>query len=424
MNNPRFITNRRQLISGLGKGALATSLSSAPFWAQNVFAQTANKKAVFIYHPDGCHPPSWHPAQTGTDFILPAQTSALDPIKQHCVFLQGLDMTAPGGGHEGQAEILTGGHDFSLDQLIANELGSVYPFKGIHLGVGANFLGGGALSYLPGQIPVSSNDNPINAFNSIFGGSPDAAEQQRVASILSTAKTEVARLRSRLGAEEKAKLDQHEESIFRVEQRIGDLGAQSCSTAGWNSGGFAISPTDYFPTTYHREENFDLVAKLQIDLIVMALKCGLTPVATLALSHPVSPYTLPGQTEGNHNASHNGKNPDSALGLTFTAYKQYWCGLFRYLVDELNAATDTDGSPLLQNTMVFMGSELGDSNDHDHKNVPIVLAGGAGVDLTTGRALGYAEGTSHSRLLLSIANKMGINVNSFGVDGTSPLDGL
>ena len=418
--------NRRQFISGLGKGALATAFFNAPFWARNVFAATANKKAVFIYHPDGCHPPLWHPTATGTNFTLPAQTNTLDPVKQHCVFIQGLEMVTPPGGHEGQPELLTADHDFSIDQLISTQLGTGYPFKGIHLGAAANFLGSGAMSYLPGVIPVSPNDDPINAFNTIFGGSPDVVEQQRVLSILTTAKTEVTRLRNRLGAEEKAKLDQHEESIFQVEQRLNDMSGQACNTAGWNSQGYANNPNAGWPPTYHLNENFDTIAKLQMDLIVLALKCGMTPVATLCLSHPVSPYTLPTQSEGNHNASHNGKNPNSALGLAFTAYKQYWCGLLKYFIDELNAATDTDGSSLLQNTLVFMGSELGDSNDHDHKNMPFILAGNACGDLVTGRSLSYTPGTSHSKLLVSIANKMGINIDTFGdaLSGPGGLDGL
>jgi len=417
-------TSRRRFFSGLGKGALGTALLNSPFWARNAFAQTASKKAVFIYHPDGCHPPIWHPSQTGTNFTLPAQTNTLNPVKQHCVFLQGLDMTSPGGGHEGQAEVLTGGHDFSVDQLISNQLGTGFPFKGIHLGAGSGFQGEGHLSFLPGQIPISPNDDPIASFNSVFSGSADVVEQQRISSILSTAKTEVARLRTQLGFEEKAKLDQHEQAIFEVEQRLNDTTGQSCNTGSWNSQAYANDPNAGWPSTFWLNENFDTVAKLQIDLIVLALQCGMTPVATLTLSHPVSPFTLPGQTDGNHNASHNGKNPNSPLGLAFTAHKQYWCGLLRYFIDKLNAAVDTDGSPLLQNTLVFMGSELGDSNDHDHKNMPIVLAGGSGVGLVGGRSLAYASGTSHSKLLVSIANKMGVNINTFGDSGSGGLSGL
>lgn len=414
---------KRQFISGLSKGALGTAVFNAPFWARNVFAQTGSKKAIFIYHPDGCSPPDWHPTQTGTNFTLPVQTSPLESVKQHCVFLNGLEMVTPPGGHDGQTEILTADHDFSIDQLISSELGASHPFRGIHLGVGSNFLGGGRFSVLPGNVPVSSNDDPLNAFNSIFGGSNDVLEQQRMTSILSTSKAEVARLRSRLGLEEKAKLDQHEQSIFEVEQRLSDMSGQICNTVGWNSQAYANNPNASWPATYYLNENFDTVARLQIDLIVLALKCGMTPVATLSFSHPVSPFTLATQTEGNHNASHNGKNMSSPLGLAFTAYKQYWCELLKYLIDELNVAIDTDGNPLLQNTLVFMGSELGESNDHDHKDMPFVLAGNAGGSLVTGRSLAYTSGTSHSQLLVSIANKMGINIDTFG-DGLSGPGGL
>lgn len=414
---------RRQFVTGLGKGALATAFFNAPFWARNVFAQTPNKKAVFIYQPDGCTPSLWHPTETGTTFTLPTQTSTLEPVKQHCVFIQGLEMLTEPNGHQGQPEILTADHSFSIDQLISRELGASYPFKGIHLGVGSNFKSKGALSYLPGQIPISPNDDPINSFDSVFGVSQNATERQRLASILSTAKTEITRLRNRLGVDEREKLSQHEESIFQVEQRLNDFRALSCNTSSWNSQGFATDPRHLFPLTYYRDEYFDTVAKLQIDLIVLALKCGMTPVATLCFSHPVCPFKLPGETENHHQSSHNGRNLNSPSALLFARYKQYWCGLLRYFIEQLNQVTDTDGSSLLHNTLIFMGSELSDSDGHNQRNMPFILAGNAGGALVTGRSLAYPAATSHSKLLVSIANMMGIAIDNFG-DGLSGPGGL
>lgn len=417
MNN-----SRRQFMTRLGGGALATALLNAPPWSRNVFAQTADKKAVFIYHPDGCAPSIWHPTQTGTNFSLPQQTSPLDPVKQHCVFLDGMAMPGEPGGHQGMPEILTANNDFSIDYLLADAYGGRFPFKSIHLGVAANFQGNGRLSMQPGGVQVAADDNPINAFEGIFGAPGGSVEQQRDASILALAKTEVSRLRSQLGSAERAKLDQHEQAIIEVEQRLNDTTADACNTSGWNSGGFSIPPGRPYPPFIHRNENFDTVAKLQIDLIVLALKCGMTPVATLVLSHPVSPFTKPGLNEGNHNASHNGNNPSSPLGQTFTEYKRYYCELLRYLIEQLNGTTDTDGAPMLQNTLVFLGSELGNSDAHDHKRMPFVLAGNAGGALTTGRALSYPT-THHSKLLVSIANMFDINIDSFG-DMSSGVGGL
>ena len=105
-------------------------------------------------------------------------------------------------------------------------------------------------------------------------------------------------------------------------------------------------------------------------------------------------------------------------------------GEFAYLIDRLDKTPDGDGT-LLDNTLVMLCSELGDSNLHDHDRVPFVLAGRAGNALETGRFLDY-RGTNggknqpHTKLLVSVANALGVEIESYGFtgEGKGPLSGL
>jgi hypothetical protein len=152
-------------------------------------------------------------------------------------------------------------------------------------------------------------------------------------------------------------------------------------------------------------------------------------VVSLQYSHQVSPTHIleTGVATANHDASHYG-TPDSQFAKDFTTLKRWFMGEFKYLIEQLAATPDTDGS-LLDNTLVMLCSELGDSNLHDHERVPFVLAGGAAGKLETGRYLNYKSGDHfepHTKLLVSIANAMGVDIDSYGYtgEGKGPLSGL
>jgi hypothetical protein len=132
-------------------------------------------------------------------------------------------------------------------------------------------------------------------------------------------------------------------------------------------------------------------------------------------SHAVSPLRIDGIDLGHHDTSHYGAF-ETGTAEKFVQYQQYFIGELRYLIQKLNNTPDSDGNSMLHNTVIFLFSELGDSNDHDHNDMPFILAGNAGGALQTGRLLDF-KGDSHSKLLVSIANMMDVNVNTFGYTG-------
>jgi hypothetical protein len=393
---------------------------------------------MFVYVPDGCIPDLWHPKGSETNFTLPEMSSPLEAVREHLVFIDGLTMYSGGATHEGgMAKVLTGVGEKSIDLFLGDEIGASSAFPSLQLGVGSTFQAGqpGTFTFLTPDQPLAPDDDPLNAFSRVFGAVSGSSDndlaQRKQKSVLDAALADLGALRTKLGSTEKLKLDQHLDALREVEARISGAGIKACDVAGFNAAGFAVNPMDYYPKTYHKEENFKTVSRLQMDLATTALSCGATNVVSLQYSHQVSPTHIPesGASLANHDASHYGA-PDSNTAKDFVKLKQWFMGEFVYLVQKLQATPDGDGT-LLDNTLVMLCSELGDSNLHNHDRVPFVVAGRAGGALETGRFLDYRQTNAgknqpHTKLLVSVANAVGVAIDSYGYtgEGTGPLSGL
>jgi len=218
------------------------------------------------------------------------------------------------------------------------------------------------------------------------------------------------------------------DALREVERRMTGAGEAlgACPTDSFNRAGFSVPPEyNGYPSFENREENFEQVGQLQMDLAVLALACDVTRVVALQWSHPVSPTRMEftGSTQRHHDASHYG-NADSETAQNFVLLQNYYAVRLAYLMNALRARPDGDGT-LLDNTLIVLFSEMGDSNLHNHENMPFILAGGAGGALSTGRYLDFPK-EPHSKLLVSIANAMDVPVTRFGFAemGEGGLPGL
>jgi hypothetical protein len=429
--------SRRNFVRGLGASAALVPFLSSLYPSRTRAAP--QKRALFVYVPDGCIPAKWHPTGGETNFTLPEMSAPLEPIKQHLVFVDGLTMYSGGATHEGgAAKVLTGVGAQSLDIFLGEKIGGASPFRSLQLGVGATFQNGsGSVSYIgPGQ-PVNPDDDPLNAFSRVFGsvgGGADAdLAKRKKKSVLDAALADLTALQTKLGSTERQKLGVHLDSLREVEARITGGGAvtASCGAPSFDRRGFSVIETDYYPKTYHKEEQFKTIGLMQMDLTVLALSCGATNVASLQWSHAVSPTHIleTGVTTGNHDASHYGE-ASSQNAKDFVTLKRWFMDQFVYLIEKMENTPDEGGS-LLDNTLVVLCSELGDSNLHDHDRVPFVLAGGAAGAIKTGRYLNYqgkhnGKNEPHTKLLVSVANAVGAGIDSFGYtgEGTGGLSGL
>jgi hypothetical protein len=234
----------------------------------------------------------------------------------------------------------------------------------------------------------------------------DRTREQRK-SILDAAAESFTALAPKVSRQDRATLDAHLHSLRDIEKRLG--GASTAATCRKPETGpaFDISKQTSFPATI----------RLQMDLLVMALACDLTRVASLQLGDSVFDmyYTWLGITDlWYHKLTHAGDG-DAASWDKVARIKRWHEEQFAYLLTKMKAIHEGERT-LLDNTLVLSTSELGKGNSHTFANTPFVLAGRAGGALATGRYLSYPASakTLHNGLLIALLNVFGVPATTFG----------
>jgi hypothetical protein len=159
--------------------------------------------------------------------------------------------------------------------------------------------------------------------------------------------------------------------------------------------------------------------KLMMDLQVLAFMTDSTRVSAFKMSRDVIERVFPesGVKSPFHPLSHHGENPEKVA--EFAKLNRYHVGLISYFLEKLSNTPDGDGN-LLDHSMVLYGSPMGDGNVHNHKHLPIFLAGHANGSLRGNYHLRCPEGTPMANLLLTMLQKLGLETDSFG-DSTGVL---
>ncbi len=448
--------SRRKLLGGLG--ALTVALTS-PIWkSATVFGQDANKAAakrfIGIFSANGTVASAFF--QPGADADAPL---ALGPIlapleahKQKLLVLKGVHMNStvedelgvasankPGGPHmKGPGAMLTGGSllagsftgsggpagwadRISVDQFIAGRIGGESQYPSLEFGVrikGQEPLR--VISYRGPNQPNTAVDDPFQMYKRIFADANlSGAELARVLadrqSVLDFLKDDLGRLQSRVNSEDKARLEAHLDGVRNLEKRLQNaVGVCTPLTL----------PAKFDPLAM---ENYPLAGRLQTDLMLLAHTCGLTRVSTFMWGNADSWQYYPwlGVNEEHHELSHASET-DTVTTEKLIKINVWHSEQVKYVLDKLALVPEADGSTMLDNTLLLWGNELGAGNTHSYKNIPWVLAGGAGGYFKLGRQLNYEE-LPHNNLLVSVCNAMGFDdVTSFGIPGvcTGPLPGL
>lgn len=438
--------SRRTLLRGVGGIAIALPWLDA----MEARAQSAPpKRYVFMFSANGTMPSTWTPTGTETSFTLSPILKPLEPYKSKLLILDNVNMRSadfgPGDGHQrGMGHLLTGtelqggglfpggGGDpgsgwaggISVDQQMAKTVGAGHKFQSLEFGVqvSGNTVWS-RMSYLGAGQPVPPENNPMNMFNRLFGNfmapttTVDTLAVQRK-SVLDAVRGEIGSLNGKLGASDRAKLDAHLTAVRDVELRL-------TATATQPSGSGCVKPGAPPQMDYYSNANYPAVGKLQMDLLVMALACNLTRVATLQWSNSVSQKSFPflGFSDTHHDLSHYGDS-DTTANTKITKINTWYAEQYAYLIGKMAAITEGGGS-LLDNSIVLWGNELGKGNSHTRYDIPFVMAGSGGGYFRTGRYLKYS-GAFHNNLHVSCLNAMGINTNTFGNPAycTGPLPNL
>jgi hypothetical protein len=374
---------------------------------------------------------TWIPIKDGADYDLPPCLAPLSAIKNDVQVLTGLDNRAGmmvDGGHEpGCGSFATaipvekngtswGGYQAagpSVDQLAAQKTASGTPLPSLAVSMEKPTVPGylSHVSWAAAAKPVVPERDLKSLFDKLFGiagvGTPAAtATPSYDRSVLDYVRGRIDKLGARLGAADRARLASHLDGVREIERQIRAMPAADCK---------APPPrVDSDPAV-----DFRTRGQMFLQLMAYALKCDLTRFGSFMNGNGISvARPLPGMPNHHHGISHDGPL-DWYVKLTAFEVEQ-----FAYFLGLLKAIPEGAGS-LLDNTVVFCSSELGDGASHARENVPVLLGGRAGGNLPVGRHLRFARGkNSTSQLFISMLGWAGAPVTSFGIDGKEPLAGL
>ena len=363
----------------------------------------------------GFHTPFLFPKETGANYTLTPYLEPLKELKDDFSVISGLQHEEQNGanGHTSEMTWLTSAkhpglagfkNTISIDQLIAEQIGSQTRFPSLILGTGSE-----SMSWSASGVPLPAEPSPSNAFRQLFvDGTKQEIDAQvsgltRGRSILDTVMGQAKKLRSELGKRDQEKLDEYFSAVRDLEGRL-------VQNEAWvqrpKPKVNAKPPTDIQTRT-------DAIGKMNLmqDLIVLALKTDSTRTITLRLNGMNAVPEIAGVKNDWHNLSHHGQDEAKIEELKVIETAEFTA--FAGFLTKLKAAS------LLDSTSVIFGSNLGNASAHQTANLPLILAGGG---FKHGRHIAIDKDKHvFSNLFVSLAQRMGVQTEKFGFS-TGVLD--
>ena len=431
---------RRTLLRGMGT-TLALPLIEAmlpPFRARAA-GKPAHRFQAF-YVPNGMAMEYWTPKGEGAAFELSPILEPLAPFKNQMLALSGIKsswnyihagasgsfLTGTTHGGRNEVEIIA---DVSMDQLLARHFAKDTQVASLELSMDVPANAGACtgnlscvythtLSWRSPTQPLPTEWNPRSVFEKLFGdsGSTDrAAREARLLqhkSILDSVTAKLATLKSELGPQDQAKVDEYADAIRDVERRI-----QKAEEQGDTELPALDQPLGAPPV-------FEDHLALMLDLQLLAFQSDLTRVITFMLSKEQSarPYPQIGVPEAHHPLSHHNDVPE--LIEKMSKINRYHTTLFAQYLTKLRATPDGDGF-LLDHMTILYGAGISNSNRHSGENLPLLVMGGGAGKLKGGRHITYSDKPSNANLLVTLMDKLDVPVERLGGStGKLPLDTL
>jgi hypothetical protein len=455
----KFRLNRRAVLKGAGSIAIALPMLEAMMPEHTASAATATtpaKRFLAVYQPGGTvrnhtemnGADRWAPTGTETAFTLSPILAPLAPVQTKLLIADGFDMnSAVGEQHQsGIIAFLTGStqaggggysNSPSIDQILATTLSAGKKKPSLNVAVRwATGKSHGALSPIncvnfengAKPSPIPPDLDPQRIFTDLFGnlmtsgGTVDPGGQvKRKTSILDYVDKRYAALSKKLGTLDRAKIDEHLTKIRELETSLAVNVPTSATckpptkvdTTGYNPRadvGISSALLDngsYKDTT--TDTNIPKVGKFMMDMMVMAMACDITGVGTLQWSDTEAKHTFPwlNLSEHHHYYQHDGGFRPNECEKIAVWYSQ----MHLYLLQAM-AAVDMGGHTLLDESVVFFGSELSNPPTHMKNGMPFILAGNGG-GMRTGRYVKWPK-QSHNNLLVSILNLFGNTAKTVG----------
>jgi hypothetical protein len=436
--------SRRTLLRG-GGAALAL-----PFLDAMAPAQTPIKKTAAAPRPRLCtiemvHGAAgstrtggklhyWSPAEEGANFEFTPTLISLKPYREYITIVSNTDLNGArpwnakeeGADHtRSSAVYLTGAHPKmtegadvecgpSIDQIYAEKFGQDTPLPSIQLcienagslgaacGFGYSCVYCDTISWASATTPLPMERDPRVVFERLFGAGGTAEERsarnREDSSILDHVQQSVARLRQGLGQADRSRLNNYLENVREIERRIQTV--ERYNNARGDSRRLPDAPVGV-PETFR--EHVDLMFDLQL----LAFMTETTRVSSFKMARDVSSAVYPesGVKTPFHALSHHGEDPKTIA--EFAKLNQYHVSTVAPFIEKLRNTPDGDGN-LLDHSLVMYGSPMGDSHVHEHRRVPVFLAGKAGGAIRGNLHLNCNDGTPMANLLLTMMHRLGV----------------
>lgn len=439
-----FITkkhlNRRTFLLGTFGATVALPLLDAMVPALTAQSRTAagQRPSRFgvMYIPNGVFPEYFHPDASGKGAEFKRVLQPLEPLRDYVTTVS--KMRAPAGSiHLGASSAFLNGigpagkaADFNalvsvktLDQHIADQIAGDTPLRSVEVGTEdmATVAGAcdgfpcaffNALSWRDDHTPLPVGVNPRVTFERMFGET--GTTQQRVAnlktkqSMLDSITGEVAKLKKGLGPSDNAILDEYLGNIRDVESQLTRMESRMANITE------ADAPVGI-------PELFDDHVTITYDLMRIAFQGDITRVFTFLLGHEASSrsYAHIGIPDAHHSISHHGNNPETLA--KYAKIGTYHVAKIAEFAAKLQATSDGDGN-LLDRSLFYFGSGMGNGNVHDRSNPPALLVGKANGKLKGDNAVFTATDTPTANLLAGMGSLYGMDLTKKMSGATGAID--
>ncbi len=429
----------------LGGAAAVISLPflevMTPFGSEVYAAGSGVRRMIPWYTPCGIHMAEFTPDRIGANYDLKQILTPLSDVQDYVSVVSGFynRPARPDGAGDhaaGTGSFLTATHvkktegsdiqnAISVDQVAARAIATgnnATSIESLQIGLDGGGSAGGCdsgyscayarnISWAGPQSPLPKESNPLTLFNRLFSGfdsGESAAEQAKREkynlSVLDYAIKDVNRLNAKLGAWDKAKLEEYLTGVRALEVRIADLDPASMC-------GIPTEPDGSYEVTEK--------AEIMADIITVALQCDITRVASFMLANAGSGrrYNFLGIPDGHHDLSHH--QSQQANFDKLTTIGRWEIEQFAYLLKKLKNTDDGAGKNLLDSTTLFCSSEITDGNRHNHNDMPVLIAGGSDY-FKLGQHIVLENEPALGNFFLTWLDYMGVQQATFG-DGTQKV---
>lgn len=425
--------SRRTFLRGAG-ATIALPLLDAMIPAGTALAQTAARpmpRLGFVYFPHGAVMDRWSPKGVGRDFEFTPILKPFEPFRDQITIVSGLKNKA---AENGVAHATTAGTwlncatppvsnspnaGTSADQIAAQRIGQDTPIPSLELATepggpcdtryGCGY--GHTISFRTPTQPLPMEFNPRKVFYQLFGQGDNSEERATIVgetkSILDSISSDAASLQLKLTRQDRAIVSEYLDSVREIERRIQTMEKRDVSSLQLPDAPLGV-PND-------PAEHLDLM----FDLIALGYQANVTRISTFMIAKELTmrTYNNIGVPDAFHAVSHHADNPVNLDKLTKIA--TYHSEVLARFVKKLAGTPDGDGS-LLDHSILLFGSNMSNSNKHDHDPLPSAILGRGYGRIKGGQHLRYPAGTPLANLLLTLLDRAGIPTEKIG-DSTGLL---